>query len=336
MKYILGIETSCDDTSISVVDSNLKVHAIGTASQTSVHSLFGGVIPEIAARNHVAYIFPLLEKVLGECGMEPSQLDAVAVTNFPGLIGSLLIGVSAAKGLALGWKKPLIAVNHLEGHIYSAFLERDTKPEYPYLSLIVSGGHTSLMSVDEDCTTILGETFDDAAGEAFDKVAKMAGIGYPGGPVIDRLAQQGSTSRYKLPYLLKHPRYKENFQFSFSGIKSAVRRILEEEKEEIVMPDLMASFQERVVELIERRLRRAFTLNKYKALVVAGGVAANSGVRLMAENVAADNKVDLYIPQLKYCQDNGAMCAAAAFPKLERSEFADIGLGVRPTVRSGR
>ncbi len=332
MKYILGIETSCDDTSIAIVDEKLRVTAIKTVSQTTVHALFGGIMPEIAARNHAAYIFPVLNKVLGEAGLSQEEISAIAVTNFPGLIGSLLIGVSVAKGLAIGWKKPLIAVNHLEGHIYSAFLEKETMPEIPYLALVVSGGHTTLMEFNENGKTILGETFDDAAGEAYDKVAKMAGLGYPGGPVIDKMAAEGNASRYELPYLLKNQKYKNTFEFSFSGLKTAVKKFLEEESD-LVMKDLMAGFQAKLVELIERRLILAFSQKHYKALVIAGGVAANSGIRKMAEKLAEKNGVPLFMPPLKYCQDNGAMIAAAGFADLAQGNFSQLNTTVFPTIR---
>ena len=201
--FILGIESSCDDTSISIVNENRKVIAFDTVNQSAIHKVFGGVIPEIAARNHIAWIFPLLNKVLKQSNLTKHDISAIAVTTHPGLVGSLLVGISVAKGLALGWNKPLITINHLDGHIHSAFLEKKTLPKTPYLSLIVSGGHTSLIEIDNEKKIVLGETMDDAVGEAFDKVAKMAKIGYPGGPIIDKMAQKGEKSKYNLPFLLK-------------------------------------------------------------------------------------------------------------------------------------
>jgi len=336
MRYVLGIETSCDDTSIAIVDENRTVIAMETVSQINVHTLFGGVIPEIAARNHVAYIFPVLDKVLKKSGMTMADISCIAVTSFPGLVGSLLVGVSAAKGLAIGYKKPLVAVNHLEGHINSAFLERDVCPESPYLSLIVSGGHTSLMSIDGDTRVVIGETTDDAAGEAYDKIAKMAGLGYPGGPVIDELAKKGDATKYNLPYLLKGSKHKSSFAFSYSGLKSAVKRVLDEQIDNLSMPDLMAAFQSRVVELIDRRVDSALSERPYKAFVVAGGVAANSAVRLMAEKATEKFNISLYIPKLKYCQDNGAMIAAAALKNLKSGNFDPVTFNVSPTVRPKR
>jgi N6-L-threonylcarbamoyladenine synthase len=334
-KYILGIESSCDDTSVSVVDSDLKVISLKTVSQTSVHTVFGGVIPEIAVRNHIAWIIPTIDHALKESGLTREDISAVAVTNFPGLVGSLLVGVAAAKGLAIGWNKPLIGVNHLDAHISSSFLDRKERPEKPYLSLVVSGGHTSVIEVTENGQEVLGETMDDAAGEAFDKVAKMADLGYPGGPVIDKLAGKGDASKYKLPYLLRsNSKYKDDVVFSFSGIKSAVKRVLEEG--EVEMESLMAAFQDRIVELIERKLKLVLSRKKYKAIVVSGGVSANSGVREMVGGLAQKYKMELFLPRLKYCQDNGAMVAAAAFEKFNNNEFSGMDLDVSPTVRCTR
>ena len=334
-KFILGIESSCDDTSVAVVSSKMEVLSQRTVSQTSVHKLFGGVLPEIAARNHIAWIIPAIESALKESGKEPADISAIAVTNFPGLIGSLLVGVCAAKGLSMGWNKPLIAVNHLDAHISSAFLLKDNLPEFPYLALVVSGGHTSLIEVNENGKVPLGETMDDAAGEAYDKVAKMADLGYPGGPVIDKLASTGDKSKYKLPYLLKNNnKYADEIVFSFSGIKSAVKRVLEEGN--VDMPSLMAAFQDRIVELIERKMRLALSRNKYKALVVSGGVSANSAVRAMSVKLAKEKGMELFIPELKYCQDNGAMVAAAAFEDLKNGKFTSIDFDVAATVRAKR
>lgn len=334
-QYILGIESSCDDTSVAVVSSKMEVLSQRTVSQTSVHKLFGGVIPEIAARNHIAWIIPAIESALVDSGKSKDDISAIAVTNFPGLIGSLLVGVCAAKGLSIGWNKPLIAVNHLDAHISSAFLLKDRKPGLPYLALVVSGGHTSLIEVNENGKTVLGETMDDAAGEAYDKVSKMAGLGYPGGPVIDKLASTGDKSRYKLPYLLKNNnKYADEIVFSFSGIKSAVKRVLDEGNAD--MPSLMASFQDRIVELIERKMRLAMSMKDYKAIVVSGGVSANSAVRAMSQKLSGEKKIELFIPELKYCQDNGAMVAVAAFDDLEKGKFTPVDFDVSPTVRTKR
>ncbi|HNT28425.1 MAG TPA: tRNA (adenosine(37)-N6)-threonylcarbamoyltransferase complex transferase subunit TsaD [bacterium] len=333
-RYILGIESSCDDTSAAVVDEHFRVLAVRTVSQTNLHALFGGVIPEIAARNHIAWIFPTIDKALSESGVAPTDLSAVAVTNYPGLLGSLLVGVGAAKGLAIGWGKPLIAVNHLEAHIHSPFLGGRERPKPPYLALVVSGGHTTLMAVGEgSAASVLAETMDDAAGEAYDKIAKIAKLSYPGGPAIDKIAQTGDPSRYDLPHLMRSGRYKDTLAFSFSGIKSAVKRILEEEGDTVALADLMAGFQSRIVELIERRLTAAWEQKAYTALVVAGGVAANSAVRKMAQEFTGKRRVPLYLPELTYCQDNGAMVAAAAFPKLDRGDLASLDLDVTATSR---
>ena len=334
--FILGIESSCDDTSISIVNENRKVIAFDTVNQSAIHKVFGGVIPEIAARNHIAWIFPLLNKVLKQSNLTKHDISAIAVTTHPGLVGSLLVGISVAKGLALGWNKPLITINHLDGHIHSAFLEKKTLPKTPYLSLIVSGGHTSLIEIDNGKKIVLGETMDDAVGEAFDKVAKMAKIGYPGGPIIDKMAQKGEKSKYNLPFLLKNNnKYKNKIIFSFSGIKTAVRNILESEKE-LNLNDLMACFQNRVIELIERKLNLAFSLKKYKALVVAGGVSANSELRKVVEKIAKNQNIELFLPELKYCQDNGAMVAAAGLELFKRKDFSNLNADVSPTTRIKR
>ncbi len=334
-RIILGIESSCDDTSIAVVDSNLNVINMETVSQISVHKIFGGVVPEVAARNHIAYIFPLLNRVMESAGVKPKNIDAIAVTRRPGLVGSLLVGVMAAKGLSASWNLPLIGINHLDGHIASAFLNKDKKPKKPYISLIVSGGHTSIVEVTENGQNTISQTLDDAAGEAYDKVSKMAGLGYPGGPVIDKLAQKGNPDTYDLPYLLKGGKHANATFFSYSGIKSAVKRILDEEKN-LIMEDLMAAFQIRVVELIERRLESAISKGSYNALVISGGVSANSHVRKMATSIAEKHNLELYLPELKYCQDNGAMIAAAAFERFEKRDFDSLDFPVNPTVRPGK
>lgn len=329
--YILGIESSCDDTSIAIVDTDYRVVAMKTVSQTSVHSLFGGIIPELAARNHIAWIFPLLRSLLDDAKMSLSDLSAIAVTTHPGLVGSLLVGVGAAKGISVATGLPLIGVNHLEAHIFSAFLNRKDRAEYPFLALIISGGHTSVIEVDENGVHTLGATMDDAAGEAFDKVAKMAKLGYPGGPVIDKLAQKGDASLYKMPKLLASEKYKKSYSFSFSGLKSAVQRHLQSGT--VDMPGLMAAFQNSLFELVERRIIRALTQRKYRALVVVGGVSANSELRERMKRVSHRFNTELFLPELQYCQDNGAMTAAAAIPDFEKKLFSGLDLDAAPTKR---
>jgi len=327
--YILGIESSCDDTSIAIVDTEYRVIAMKTVSQTSVHALFGGIIPEIAARNHIAWIFPLLRSLFDEAHLSLADMSAIAVTTHPGLVGSLLVGVGVAKGISVATGLPLIGINHLEAHIASASLNRDERPEYPFLSLIISGGHTSLIEVKKDGITTLGATMDDAAGEAFDKVAKMAGLGYPGGPVIDRLAQKGDASRYKMPKLLASEKYKNSFVFSFSGLKTATQRFVQ--SGDVDMASLMAAFQKSLFELVERRVVMAVKNNKYKALVVVGGVSANSELRRRMGVVSRRFSLPLYLPELQYCQDNGAMTAAAAIPDFEKKLFSGMNLDAAPT-----
>ncbi len=331
-RYIIGIESSCDDTSVGIVSDSLDVVSLKTVSQTSIHKLFGGVIPEIAARNHIAWIFPAIHRTMIESGLTRNDISAVAVTGYPGLVGSLLVGVAAAKGLAIGWNKPLIAVDHLDAHISSAFIGKKKKPEFPYLALVISGGHTSLIEVSEKGRNTLGETIDDAAGEAYDKVAKMAGLGFPGGPVIDKAAQSGDPKKYDLPYLLKHPRYSDETVFSFSGIKSAVKRVLDEQ--DVDISSLMAAFQDRVMELVERKIKLALSMKKYEALIISGGVSANTKLREIASVVSKQHEIELFLPDLQYCQDNGAMVAAAAFEDLQAGRFSDIDMDVAPTSRT--
>ncbi len=323
---ILGIETSCDETSIGLLQDGHTVLGHVIASQAELHSEYGGVVPELASRKHLEAFVPILDEVLAQAGEDKSVIDAVAVAHGPGLIGSVVVGVAAAKALAFGMNKPLVGVNHLEAHVLSPRLEHQGCA-YPYLSLLVSGGHTILTEVRgfrEYC--VLGQTRDDAAGEAFDKVAKMLGLGYPGGPIIDRLAQTGDSNRYNLPRPMLH----QGYEFSFSGLKTAVRNLVEApdwSPEDI--PDLCASFQAALVEVCVKKLRRAAQQSGIKRISAAGGVACNSLLRQELEGLAQDLGGELFIPSPKFCMDNGAMIAYAGYEAIVAHQISDLTLEAR-------
>ena len=279
---VLGVETSCDETAAAVVEDGCRVRANVVASQIATHAQYGGVVPEVASRQHVATIIPVIERALADAGVQFRDLDAIAVTAGPGLVGALLVGVETAKALAFALGKPLVAVNHLGGHLAAAFLEHappHAPPTYPHLALLVSGGHTALIRIDAPgATRLLGATRDDAAGEAFDKVGKMLGLGYPGGVAIDKLAATGDPRAVALPRALAG---RDDLDFSFSGLKTAVatllaRRELPRDQE---LNDFCASFQAAVVDVLVRKSRRAREKEGLSALVVCGGVAANRGLR---------------------------------------------------------
>ncbi len=332
-EVILGIETSCDDTAAAVVIGG-QLSANVVASQQTTHLRYGGVVPELASRDHQRRIVPVVRQALQEAGLHPQDLDAIAVTYGPGLVGSLLVGLSFAKAFALGLGRPLIGVNHLEGHIYSVFIEPPSPP-FPYLCLIVSGGHTQLVRVDAGFRhTLLGRTRDDAAGEAFDKVARLLGLGYPGGPEIDRLARQGRPDFVTFP----RPRL-EGYDFSFSGLKTAVRYYLDQfsQAERIRLleqhrADLCASFQQAVVDVLIDTLRRAILDTGLRHVAIVGGVSANSGLRAAAQALAESLDVQLYIPPLPYCMDNAAMIAITGYFKAKSGWKSPLTLAATPTL----
>ncbi len=307
---ILGIETSCDETAAAVVENGCIVHSNVIASQIDLHRKTGGVVPEVAAREHVGQILPVIEEALAG-----REVDAIAVTQKPGLISSLLVGTSTANTLALLTGKPLIPVNHIDGHIYANWLERDA-PEFPVVILTVSGGHNELilMRGHGDMET-LGSTRDDAAGEAFDKVARLLGLPYPGGPEISRLAEKGDATRYSLPRALM----REEYDFSFSGLKSATARLIQEEGEKLDRADLAASFQEAVCDVLTAKLVRATEEFEAREAHLAGGVSANLRLREMAAERLA---IPLRFPKkISYCTDNAAMIAAAGYFLEKPSKF---------------
>jgi N6-L-threonylcarbamoyladenine synthase len=325
MIKILAFETSCDDTSAAVIDSNYKVYSNIISSQPD-HNDFGGVVPELASRLHIKNIMRITDAALKKANTVFDEIDAIAVSVNPGLIGALLVGVSFAKSLAYSLGKPLIAVNHMLGHIYANKIEYpDLKP--PYLALIVSGGHTELVdfkSANE--YEIVGRTRDDAAGEAFDKTAKILGLGYPGGPLIDKTAKTGNPKFVNFPRALKQ---KDNFDFSFSGFKTSVKNYLESQSEEFIqehLADITASVQEAIVDsLVSKTIRYAKKSGATK-LIIAGGVSANSLLRTRMTEEAKKIQAELIYPRLEYCMDNAAMIGAAAIEKYYRKEFADLTL----------
>ena len=326
---VLGIESSCDETAAAVVEQGCVIRSSVVASQIEIHAPFGGVVPELASREHLDMIVPTVDSALAEAGVTLESLDGIAVTQGTGLIGSLLVGISYAKSLAFVVRKPLVGVNHIEGHIYSIVFE-NPPIEYPALALVVSGGHSTLYLIAEEGKySVLGRTRDDAAGEAYDKVAKLLGLGYPGGPVLDKLARSGDLRRAKLVFSL--PRMDSpSLDFSFSGLKTAVLRFVRENQIEPasggdpaeLVCDLAASFQDNVVRALLQRVRQGVRLHHPKTIVLAGGVACNSELR--ARMRAEDFGAPVYYPSPKLTTDNAAMIAAAGHVKLARGE--DHGL----------
>lgn len=324
---ILGIETSCDETAAAVVEDGGSILSDVVASQVAVHGPYGGVVPELASRKHLEAIMPVIEEALAQAELNLRQIDAIAVTQGPGLVGALLVGISAAKALAWAIDRPLLAVNHLEGHIQAAFLGREPLPE-PFVCLVVSGGHTALYRVLPDGRNeFLGSTRDDAAGEAFDKVAKLLDLGYPGGVVIDRLSAEGNPLAFDFPKAYLN---QDSLEFSFSGIKTAVANFVrrfgppisgEEGKGAYRLQDLLASFQEAVVEVLVKKTIKAAEMYQVKHVAVVGGVAANSRLREKFREEAACRKLTLHIPPPRYCTDNAVMIAAAGYRVWRRSGF---------------
>lgn len=323
---IMGIETSCDETAAAIVEDGKNIISNIVASQITIHQKYGGVVPEIASRKHLEYIIPVIDKALGESGKKLTDLSGIAVTYGPGLIGSLLVGLSVAKAIAYAQDIPLIGVNHLEAHIYANFLEhKDIKP--PLICLIVSGGHTSLVYIkDFGEYKLLGQTKDDAAGEVFDKIAKTLNVGYPGGPIIEQLAKEGNSSLIKFPRPLLNDK---SYDFSFSGLKTAVIyhiKKLKEENKNLPIRDVLASFQKAVVDvLVEKTIRAALNFNS-KQIVLAGGVAANSSIRKEIKEKANLLRIKVFYPSLSLCTDNAAMVASAGFYKLKENKKSPLSL----------
>lgn len=321
--YILGIESSCDETSASIVKNGTEEISTVISSQIDIHKSYGGVVPEIASRQHVKNITIVIEECLSKAKMKMEDIDAIAITYGPGLIGSLLVGLEAAKTLAFIHNKPLIPVHHIAGHIYANSLVRPL--EFPLLALVVSGGHTEIIEMrDHYKFKKLGGTLDDAIGECYDKVARVIELEYPGGPKIDALSKIGKDT-YKLPVPLKD----DSYNFSFSGLKSAVINLAHNEKQkgnEIRKEDLATSFQKVAIESIIIKLRKAIIETNAKYLIVAGGVAANQGLRKEIEKLQEELKINISIPQMKYCTDNATMVAAAGYFAYLDGRRADLTL----------
>lgn len=321
--YILGIESSCDETSASIVKNGTEEIATVISSQIDIHKDYGGVVPEIASRHHVKNITIVLEECLEKANMKMEEIDAIAITYGPGLIGSLLIGLEAAKTLAFIYHKPLIPVHHIAGHIYANSLVKEL--QFPLLAIVVSGGHTEIIEMrDHYKFQKLGGTLDDAIGECYDKVARVIGLEYPGGPKIDKLAAEGEDT-YNLPIPLQD----DSYNFSFSGLKSAVINLAHNEEQrgnEIRQADLATSFQKTAIESITSKARKAIIDKGIKNVIVAGGVAANKGLRIAMENLCNELQVDLSIPPMKYCTDNGTMIAAAGYYAYLEGRRADLTL----------
>ncbi|MCB5248006.1 MAG: tRNA (adenosine(37)-N6)-threonylcarbamoyltransferase complex transferase subunit TsaD [Candidatus Cloacimonetes bacterium] len=323
MNRILAFESSCDDTSVAIIGSDYEVICNLTSTQ-SEHADFGGVLPELASRLHLQNILHLTEAALRQSGLGPDDISALAVSINPGLIGSLIVGLAFAKSLAWSWRKPLITVNHMLSHIFANLIEHPSiRP--PFLALVVSGGHTELVHFSSYTDfAVVGKTLDDAAGETFDKTAKLLGLGYPGGPALDKAAQSGDPAFHSFPRALKR---RDDLNFSYSGLKTAVLEYLARQDQEFVarhLNDLAASIQQAIIDpLIDKTLRYA-RLQGLGSVLLAGGVAANSALRQQLDARAADLGIRVSIPSLQLCVDNAAMVGAAAIPKLQAGQFAPL------------
>lgn len=330
---VLGIESSCDETGLALYDTQRGLLAHALYSQVKMHEEYGGVVPELASRDHIRRAIPLLEQVFAESGVAHNEIDAIAYTQGPGLAGALLVGASVACGLGLALDKPVLGIHHLEGHLLSPLLASEP-PEFPFIALLVSGGHTQLMRVDGiGQYTMLGETLDDAAGEAFDKSAKLLGLGYPGGPAISRMAEFGDPTAYKLPRPMLHSK---NLDFSFSGLKTAVLTVVKNQTTNICEQDkanIARAFVDAIVEVLTAKCVTALKHTGLKRLVIAGGVGANQQLRESLNAAAAKKHFKVFYPELEFCTDNGAMIAFAGAMRLQINPDAakkDYAFNVKP------
>jgi N6-L-threonylcarbamoyladenine synthase len=328
---VLGIETSCDETAAAVLADGRRILSDVVASQDALHAPWGGVVPELASRRHLEMIGPVVERALGEAGVKLSDLDGLAVTQGPGLVGSLLIGCAVAKAMAWAHRKPLVGVNHLEGHIYAAFLT-EPPPDHPFLALVVSGGHTALYHARAPLQyALVGQTRDDAAGEAFDKVAKLLGLGFPGGPAIQGVAEAGDPRAIVFPLAQMTDGARD---FSFSGIKTSVSLYVKRHRPlpPAAVADVAASFQAAVVKMLVRKTVRAALHVGVKRVVLTGGVAANGPLRQALRSEAEEHGIALHIPPPRLCTDNAAMITAAGTARLRAGERASLEMNARPDL----
>ncbi len=325
---ILGIETSCDETGIAIYDDEQGIMSHRLYSQIAVHADYGGVVPELASRDHVRKTIPLIKEVLAEANLQPTDLDGIAYTAGPGLVGALLVGCSIGRSLAYGWNLPAVPVHHMEGHLLAPMLEDDV-PEFPFVALLVSGGHTMLVRVDGiGRYELLGESVDDAAGEAFDKTAKLLGLDYPGGPVLAKMAEQGTKGRFKFPRPMTD---RPGLDFSFSGLKTfAANTVAKEDNSAQTQADIAYAFQDAVVDTLAIKCKRALQQTELKRLVIAGGVSANRALREKLDVLTKKLGGRVYYPRPEFCTDNGAMIAYAGLQRLKAGTHADLTFKATP------
>lgn len=327
----LGIESSCDETSASVVRNGREILSNVISTQIEIHKIYGGVVPEIASRKHVEFIIPVIESALSKAGVTMEEIDQIGVTYGPGLVGALLVGLSAAKAISFSCNKPLVGVHHIEGHISANFLQ-DITLEPPFICLVVSGGHSHIVEVkDYGNFKILGRTRDDAAGEAFDKISRAVGLGYPGGPVIDKIAKTGNPDAIKFPKV----HFENSLDFSFSGLKTSVLNYMNKASmmnEQVNVPDVCASFQNALIDILTENTVKAAIANGYKKIALAGGVAANSLLREKVKDSCDKNKFEFYCPSPILCTDNGAMIACAAYYAAQKGRFSGLNLNAIPNL----
>ncbi|MBT1064793.1 tRNA (adenosine(37)-N6)-threonylcarbamoyltransferase complex transferase subunit TsaD [Bowmanella sp. Y26] len=325
---ILGIETSCDETGIAIYDDKLGLLSHELYSQVKLHADYGGVVPELASRDHVRKIIPLIKKALVDADTTAEQLDGVAFTQGPGLAGALLVGSSVGRSLAYAWNIPAVGVHHMEGHLLAPMLD-EPSPEFPFVALLVSGGHTMLVRVDGiGRYEMLGESLDDAAGEAFDKTAKLLGLDYPGGPLLAKLAEGGAAGRFVFPRPMTD---RPGLDFSFSGLKTfAANTIRDQGDDQQTKADIACAFQTAVVETLVIKCRRALEQTGLNRLVIAGGVSANKSLREALQTMMQKNKGEVYYPRLEFCTDNGAMIAYAGMQRLKAGQHEELSAKAKP------
>lgn len=334
-QYILGVESSCDETAAAVLkidDGQFTLLSNIVSSQVDLHARYGGVVPELASRAHLTNGLPVLQEALTQAQIKGQDLDAVAVTMGPGLIGALLVGIQLAKSMSYVWDCPLVGVNHLEGHLEAVFLEEGAPPEFPFVALLVSGGHTSLYRVqDHGQVSLLGATRDDAAGEAFDKAAKMLGLPYPGGIHIDKLGQDGDRTKHSFPRAMLH----KGLDFSFSGLKTACRTLLQSFDTTPTgqeLSDICASYQEAIADVLWKKTCKAMKQEEIPRIVVTGGVAANSRLRSLFAEEAEKEGFNVWFPSRQFCTDNAAMIATAGYRRWQRGDLKDLSLNARSRI----